>query len=80
MDLGLHPGQQVSIINRLDDKFAHPQLHAFGPRLHIISGREQNNGQRWEELFEFRTHGQSIHLWHHDVEDHDINRLFPHDF
>src|SRR5712692_114330 len=74
-ELSLDAGEQVSMVDRLDDKLTDSQGYSRRSGGHIILGGDQDDRERGRKPLQFSAHLKPIHAGHHDVQEDHVHRV-----
>jgi len=66
-------------IERLPHKRDSTILNGFGRKRHVTASRHHDDGDRGVDPLDVSQQMQTAHAWQHDVEQHEIGTLPPHD-
>src|SRR5438034_11390403 len=73
-DLCEDAGDEIAVVDRLDDELTDIQGHSCRPGGHIILGSEEDDRQRGRETLKLHTHLTPIHLRHHHMQSAHVYR------
>src|SRR5437867_1114847 len=75
VELRVHAGEELDPVDGLGQELADALVHALEARVHVVAGREQDDGEALTRLAQRLAHREAVHAGHHHVEEHDVDRL-----